>query len=447
VRLNARIGYIHRLACYKKIFQLLFLYIQASMTGDFDNTLIPDTALSVAGLTDYIKLLLEQDKQLRQVWVTGEVSSTNNHRSGLFFTLQDPDTAASIKCVAWSSQLAKLLQMPVKGEQLVILGSIRLYPQRGEYSLQVWQALPAGLGLQALRYQQLKNRLQAEGLFDEERKRSLPIHPQTIAVVTSPTAAAWGDIQKTLKQRYPGLHVLFSSATVQGELAPDSIVVAIERVERDGRAEVLILSRGGGAVEELACFNDERVVRAVANCTIPVITGIGHQRDESLVDLVADRAVHTPTAAAELVVPSLGELYTEHRERVMALKNTVGVTLARAENQLQGMGNRLLKLRLDRQLLTEQEKLQATTGRLQQARQRVDFLRSKLVSLDPKAVLQRGYAVVRNEAGVIVRDAGELKVGEELLVQLGEGEVRVIIKTTEFKIGVMNREGAKDKEG
>ena len=424
------------------------------MTGDFANSLIPDTALSVSGLTDYIKLLLEQDKQLRQAWVTGEVSSTNNHRSGLFFTLQDPDTAASIKCVAWSSQLAKLLQMPVKGEQLIILGSIRLYPQRGEYSLQVWQALPAGLGLQALRYQQLKNRLQAEGLFDEERKRSLPIHPQTIAVVTSPTAAAWGDIQKTLKHRYPGLHVLFSPATVQGEQAPDSIVAAIERVERDGRAQVLILSRGGGAVEELACFNDERVVRVVANCTIPVITGIGHQRDESLVDLVADRAVHTPTAAAELVVPSLGELYIEHRERVMALKDSVDITLARAENQLQGMGNRLLKLRLDRQLLAEQEKLswkhkqlvQVTRGRLQQARQHIDLLREKLVSLDPKAVLQRGYAVVRNDAGVIVRDAGELKVGEELLVQLGEGEVRVIIKSTESKIGVMNRDRRKGRE-
>ncbi len=162
------------------------------MTSDFANSAIPNTALSVAGLTDYIRLLLEQDDQLRQLWVTGEVSSANHHRSGLFFTLQDPDGTAGIKCVAWNSQLAKLAQIPVPGEQLIILGSIRLYPQRGEYQLTVWQALPAGLGLQALRYQQLRNRLLAEGLFDNKRKRSLPNHPHTIAVVTSPTAGSLG---------------------------------------------------------------------------------------------------------------------------------------------------------------------------------------------------------------------------------------------------------------
>jgi len=403
------------------------------MTSDFPVSLIPDTALSVAGLTDYIRFLLEQDEQLRQVWVTGEVSSAHNHRSGLFFTLQDPDGVAGIKCVAWTSQLAKLVQTPTIGEQLIILGSIRVYPQRGEYQLSVWQALPGGAGLQALRHQQLRNRLAAEGLFDQQRKRSLPTHPQTIAVVTSSTAAAWGDIQKTLKQRYPGLHVLFSPATVQGEQAPESIVSAIQRVERDGRAQVLILSRGGGAVEELACFNHERVVRAVANCSIPVITGIGHQRDESLVDLVADASVHTPTAAAELVVPALAELYAEHRQRVAALHDGVYHQWETAQNHLQQMQNRLRRLRLDRQVEQEiqalswkrQRVVQATTMQLQHATQRVDVLRQKLATLDPKAVLQRGYAVVRQENGAIARSVEELAVGQELWVQLGQGEVKV----------------------
>ncbi|WP_445633133.1 exodeoxyribonuclease VII large subunit [Nostoc sp. DSM 114161] len=409
------------------------------MTFDLPNSLILDTALSVSGLTDYIRLLLEQDEQLRQVWVTGEVSSANHHRSGLFFTLQDTDGTAGIKCVVWNSQLAKLAQIPVAGEQIIILGSIRLYPQRGEYQLSVWQALPAGVGLQALRYQQLKNRLLAEGLFDRQRKRSLPIHPQTIAVVTSPTAAAWGDIQKTLKQRYPGLHVLFSPATVQGEQAPESIVKAIERVDWDGRAEVLILSRGGGAVEELACFNDERVVRAVASCSIPVITGIGHQRDESLVDLVADVCVHTPTAAAETVVPAIAELYAEHRQRVLALHEVMHDFGENAENKLQALRNRLRRLRLDRQLEQEAQKLvwkrrqlvQATIARSQQAKQHLELLRQKLATLDPKAVLQRGYAVVRQENGAIARTAAELEVGQNLSIQLGQGEV--IVKVTEVK--------------
>ncbi|YAF97260.1 MAG: exodeoxyribonuclease VII large subunit [Nodularia sp. CChRGM 3473] len=397
------------------------------------NSLIPDTALSVSGLTDYIRLLLEQDEQLRQVWVTGEVSSANHHRSGLFFTLQDPDGTAGIKCVVWNGQIPKLAQMPVPGEQVIILGSIRVYPQRGEYQLSVWQALPAGAGLQALRYQQLKNRLLAEGLFDLERKRPLPLHPQTIAVVTSPTAAAWGDIQKTLKQRYPGLQVLFSPATVQGEQAPESIVKAINRVNRDGRAEVLILSRGGGAVEELACFNDERVVRAVASCSVPVITGIGHQRDESLVDLVADFCAHTPTAAAETVVPAISELYNQHRQRVVALREAVLEFEANAENQLQNLRHCLRRLGLDRQVQQEMQQLswkrkqllQVTLGRSQQAKQHLELLQEKLASLDPKAVLQRGYAVVRRENGAIARSASELAVGEDLLIQLGQGEVTV----------------------
>jgi len=406
------------------------------MTSDFVNSLLPDTALSVAGLTDYIRLLLEQDNQLRQVWVTGEVSSANHHRSGLFFTLQDPDGTAGIKCVAWNSQLAKLAQIPIPGEQLIILGSLRVYPQRGEYQLSVWQALPAGAGLQSLRYQQLKNRLLSEGLFDPQRKRSLPSHPQTIAVITSPTAAAWGDIQRTLKQRYPGLQVLFSPATVQGEQAPESIVKAIERVERDGRAEVLILSRGGGAVEELACFNDERVVRSLANCSIPVITGIGHQRDESLADLVADACVHTPTAAAEIVVPVLADLYTQHRQRVAALHEAVHYAAETAENKLQVLYNRLRNIRLDRQVQQEMQRLtwkrqqlvQVRKRRSQQASQHLEMLRQKLVTLDPKAVLQRGYAVVRQENGAIARAAAKLAIGDELLIQLGQGEVKVKVK-------------------
>jgi exodeoxyribonuclease VII large subunit len=407
------------------------------MTSDFTDSVIFNTALSVAGLTDYIRLLLEQDEQLRQVWITGEVSSANHHRSGLFFTLQDPDGTAAIKCVVWNSQVPKLMQIPTVGEQIIILGSIRLYPQRGEYQLSVWQALPAGLGLQALRYQQLRNRLLSEGLFDPQRKQAIPSHPQTIAVVTSPTAAAWGDIQKTLKHRYPGLLVLFSPATVQGEQAPESIVKAIARVEADGRAEVLILSRGGGAVEELACFNDERVVRAVADCPIPVITGIGHQRDESLVDLVADVCVHTPTAAAEMVVPALSELYAQHQQRIDALYDAVHDVRESAATQLQTFRNRMQRLGLDKQLKQEMQKLQwkrqqlvqTTNRRSQHATQHLEMLRQKLATLDPKAVLQRGYAVVREENGAIARAADDLTVGQELLVQLGQGEVKV--KVTE----------------
>ena len=405
------------------------------MTSDSKKALVPEIALSVGGLTIYIQELLEQDEQLRQVWVTGEVSSANRHRSGMFFTLQDPDSKASIQCVVWNSQLDKLVQLPVSGDQLIVLGSLRVYPQRGQYQLSVWQALPAGEGLQALRYRQLRNRLEAEGLFDEERKRSLPTHPQIIGVVTSPQAAAWGDIQRTLRRRYPGLRVLFSPAQVQGELAPASIVAAIERVERDGRAQLLILSRGGGSSEDLACFNDERVVRAIADCSIPVLTGIGHQRDESLADLVADAYAHTPTAAAELAVPELVTLYAEHQQRQRALTDGVTEVLEVSHNQLQRLQERLRRLPLERQLRAEQKAIaqkrqqlvQSTSRRLSQATQHCQFLRQQLATLDPENVLKRGYAVVRSENGTIARSAANLVPGQELQIQLGEGQVKVTV--------------------
>src|SRR4028119_367799 len=399
------------------------------MTLKFSDSLIPEAALSVGGLTIYIQELLEQDEQLRQVWVTGEVSSANRHRSGIFFTLQGPDSKALIQCVVWSSQMSKLVQVPMPGEQLIIMGSIRLYPQRGQYQLSVWQALPAGEGLQALRYRQLRNRLEAEGLFDEQRKRSLPTHPQIVAVVTSPQAAAWGDIQRTLRRRDPGLRVLLSPAQVQGELAPASIVEAIKRVERDGRAQLLILSRGGGSSEDLACFNDERVVRAIADCSIPVLTGIGHQRDESLADLVADVCAHTPTAAAELAVPELVTLYAEHQERKRVLNEAVSQVFKSSHNQLQRLEDRLRRLPLSLKLQQEeqaiawkrQQLLQATSRHLQQATQHCQMLRQKLATLDPESVLQRGYAVVRSADGTIARSAANLVPGQVLQIQLGQG--------------------------
>lgn len=395
--------------------------------------LVPDSALSVAGLTGYIQALLEQDDQLRQVWVTGEVSSASRYRSGLFFTLQDPDAQAAITCVVWNSQIDRLLTLPTQGSQLILLGRIHVHPQRGQYQLIVWQVLPAGEGLRALRYRQLRDRLQTEGLFDPLRKRPLPAHPRTVAIVTSPQAAAWGDVQRTLRRRYPGLHVLFSPALVQGEQAPLSIITAIKRVERDGRADVLILSRGGGAIEDMACFNDERVVRAIAECPIPVIAGIGHQRDETLADLVADVCAHTPTAAAEQAVPRLADLQAEHRLRVAVLKDAIADAIETAAEQLQQRRARLRQLKLDRKLQQEQRTLgwmrqrliQGSQLQLGQAQRYCQTLRQRLATLDPHAVLQRGYAVVRQENGAIVRAADSLAPGQDLHLQLGQGQLKV----------------------
>ena len=406
------------------------------MASYFPTLLIPDTALSVAGLTAHIQELLEQDDQLRQIWVTGEVSSASHYRSGLFFTLQDPDEKAAISCVVWNSQLDKLATLPTQGEQMIVLGRIHLHAQRGQYQLIAWQVLPAGEGLRALRFRQLRDRLEEEGLFDPSRKRSLPAHPTAIAVVTSPQAAAWGDIQRTLRRRYPGLRVLFSPALVQGEQAPESIVHGIHRVERDGRANVLILARGGGAIEDMACFNDERVVRAVAACQIPVIAGIGHQRDQSLADLAADVCAHTPTAAAELAVPLLEDLILEHQERVAEVLDTMRYQTQDCWDNLSRVRDRLLRAKLDRRLQQERRQLnwlqqrltQASQTRIQRATQHCLLLRQTLQSLDPAAVLKRGYALLKQSDGQIVRSTATLTVGQQLTVQLHQGQAKVVVE-------------------
>ncbi|MEG4338436.1 MULTISPECIES: exodeoxyribonuclease VII large subunit [unclassified Microcoleus] len=377
-------------------------------------SILPDTALSVAGLTSYLQDLLEGDRNLQSIWLTGEVSNVSHHPSGCFFTLCDTDKSAAIRCVVWNSQRPKLVQMPAKGEQLLVLGSIRVYKNRGEYQLTVVQSLPAGEGLQALRLQQLRSRLDAEGFFDPARKRPIPAHPQIVAVVTSDTGAAWGDIQRTLAQRYPGLRVLLSPTGVQGEFAAAAIARAIARVELDGRAEVIVLGRGGGAAEDLACFNDERVVRAIANCAIPIITGIGHERDESLADLVADKRAHTPTAAAAQAVPILADIYFEHKQRMVNLASAVRARFQAEEEHLQQLQNRL-------------KRLPATSRTLRQATGKLEVLQEKLSALNPAAVLQRGYAAVIQSDGTIVRTTDGLELGEELTVRLSRGRLKVKI--------------------
>ena len=389
--------------------------------------------LSIDRLTRYIERALTQTPELRQVWVTGEVSSANYHPSGIYFTLKDPVGKATLPGVVWKDRIPDLETKPQVGTQVCALGTIVVYAPHGKYQFQVQQVLPLGEGLQALRYQKLRQRLTAEGLFDLDRKQVLPNYPRRIAVITSPTAAAWGDIQRTILSRYPGLLVLLSPATVQGETAPSSIVRAIDRVILDARAEVLIIARGGGATEDLSCFNDETVVRAIAACSIPVVTGIGHERDESLADLAADVRASTPTAAAALVVPNLADLVADRSVLVDRLDTAIERVLVVRQHQLTQLRTRFERVRPDRQLALERERLvqlrhrlhRAISTRLQAAQQERLRLRERAQALDPRSILRRGYAVVRQANGAIVRESDRLRLGEELVIQLDRGQIGV----------------------
>lgn len=390
---------------------------------------------SIDRITKYIERALTQMPELRQVWVMGEVSSANFHPSGIYFTLKDPVGQAALPSVIWKNRIPDLETKPQVGDRVCAFGSIAVYAPHGKYQFQVQQVLPLGEGLQALRERKLRQRLAGEGLFDLDRKQSLPPHPRTIAVVTSPSAAAWGDIQRTILSRYPGLFVLLSPATVQGEMAPQTIVRAIDRVLLDARAEVIILARGGGATEDLSCFNDEAVVRAIAECPIPIVTGIGHERDESLADLAADARASTPTAAAALVVPNLTDVIAERTVLADRFNRAIERMLWERQHQLAQLRTRLDRVRPDRQLEAERERLAQLRHRLQRAsdshlhtaiQQRVS-LHQRLQALDPRAILQRGYAIVRHQHGALVRESNRLRLGEELEIQLDRGRIGVRI--------------------
>jgi exodeoxyribonuclease VII large subunit len=389
--------------------------------------------VSVAGLTDYLKALIEEDEQLTAIAVFGEVSSANQSGSGLFFTLRDPDSDAKLNAVLWRYLMAQQPVLPQTGQQILVLGKLQVYAPRSDYKIIADRILPLGDGLQALKQQQLRDRLRAEGLFDADRKRPLPSHPQTIGVISSPQAAGWGDIQRTIAQCYPGLQILFSPAIVQGDLAPASIVQAFARLKADGRSQVVILARGGGSKEDLAAFDDERIVRAIVESPVPVVTGIGHQRDESLADLVADWCAHTPTAAAERVVPNVADLMSDLQQQRSRLSRSCQIQLDRQRQRLDRVNAdsiaRQMQQRLDREhtrLRSASDRVQfALRTRLDREQRQCEALRDRLAAIDPRAVLRRGYAVVRDPAGSIVRSAQTVTPGDRLVVQLGDGVVQV----------------------
>ena len=387
---------------------------------------------SVSELTRYIRSLFEEDAQLQDVWVQGEISNFSRPSSGhLYFTLKDSNS--SLRCVMWRSQAARLQVLPRDGDAVEVHGSLNVYEAGGQYQLYAYILRPVGQGALYAEFLRRKALLEAEGLFDLERKRLLPRWPQIIGVVTSPTGAALRDILNTLRRRYPIARVVIAPTAVQGDEAPAGIVQALQSLAVSTQADVILLARGGGSIEDLWAFNDERVVRAIAASPIPVICGVGHETDFTLADFVADLRAPTPTAAAELATPnradllaSLNDLQNQLHRNLRAILSDQRWELSHARSQLGALSPQG-RVRSDRQRIDSLalRSNRAALYNLQMRRANTNSLVQRLAALHPLAVLQRGYAVVTRSDGQVVRQTAQVQPGDLLRVQVSDGHFGV----------------------
>ena len=453
----------------------------------------PQRILSVKELNRYMRMKLESDATLADVWIRGEISNFTHHSSGhMYFTLKDTDSR--IKCIMFASHNQRLPFKPKEGARVIARGNVSVYERDGQYQFYATHMQPDGIGSLYLAFEQLKQKLEGEGLFAPQRKRPLPRYPRTIGVVTSPTGAAVRDILTTLARRYPQAAVILYPVLVQGKGAAPSIVKALRTLNDMGEADVLIVGRGGGSLEELWAFNEEQVARAIYESAIPVISAVGHETDFTIADFVADLRAATPTAAAELAVPHTAELRARLRQREQMLQQGLQHRLRQARERLSRLQRSPALLQPRRSLLQHAERLDrlsarlgertalrlqladAAHGRLRQrllryhpqetlqfARRRqqsaerllrqsmLGLLRDssrqltahirQLDALSPLKVMGRGYSLVYDETGTkLVKSLAQVELGDKIRVAITDGEL-------DCQVWGMRAEGAgKDEE-
>lgn len=388
-------------------------------------------ALSITEVTGYLGEILESHPLLSDLWLQGELSEFKRHSASghCYFSLKDE--GALLRGVMWRSAADRMAQLPRSGDLVLAHGRLGFYSPRGDLQIYVDAMLPAGVGLLYARFEQLRARLEAEGLFSPERKRPLPELPRRIALVTAPGGAALQDMLTILARRCPLVEVLIAPCLVQGERAPDSIVEALYQAYAAG-VDLVILARGGGSLEDLWAFNDEAVARAAFASPVPLITGVGHETDTTIVDYVADLRAPTPSAAAELAVPELADLHAriDHARSRIAFAATSDFArrrtgLAEAASAVEHHAP-LRRLGRDRQLIDDLTRRMgravATAAELRQVSLR--GLTGRLEALSPLATLARGYAVVRHaDTGRVVTTPAHAPPGAPLQITLRDGEL------------------------
>ena len=392
-----------------------------------------DLTLSVSKLNEYVNSLLSNDLRLRSVKVKGEISALRLQQGSghLYFTLKDE--TAVIRCIMFASKVASLRFEPADGMKVIVSGKVEIYSPSGQYSFNVTGMQQAGEGELYRQFVETSNRLRALGLFD--RKRPIPSLPKCVGVVTSDTGAALHDITSVIRRRFPCMDIVVAPAAVQGKNAPSELIRALEAVNNDARADVIIIGRGGGSYEELSCFNDEQLAYAVFNSRIPVISAVGHEVDFTIVDFVSDLRAPTPSAAAEICVP----VYSELTEAM----NTVRSTLNGAAMQ------RIDMLKLNLMLTSETSALSDPSSIFTDRIRRINDMAvnmkhalerhfgelcskhetrtEKLMALNPNAVLSRGYAIVKSENGQYLRSVSDADVNDRVEIILSDGKLNAHI--------------------
>ena len=450
----------------------------------FQFNLAPERKIwSVSELTGRIRDLLATE--FADIWVEGEISNCHAAQSGhLYFTLKD--AKAQVRCICFRNQVRLLKFRPEDGLHVTVRGSVGVYEPRGEYQVYVEYIEPVGMGALQLAFEQLKKRLEAEGLFDAARKKPLPVLPRRIGLVTSPRGAAVRDVLRILLRRFPNVHLILYPVRVQGEGAAGDIVEALGYFNRGMIVDVIILARGGGSLEDLWAFNEEAVARAIAAGTIPIISGVGHETDFTIADFVADVRASTPSAAAEVVVRTRQEfdhhvaqlqqkmfqrmryLLLEWRHRLQELAAHPGFRrledmlrvyrqqadefigrlalalqgrLERARRRFTVAETRIAAFDLRARIAALRLRLEQRSGDLRVRverflvlkRQRMERLRLQLDERSPLRVLERGYAIVYDATGNVVRAAEQVAIGDEVAVQLARGRLAAEVKKKEAK--------------
>lgn len=385
----------------------------------------------VSAVNNYVKRVLEKNEILRNIWISGEISNFKRHSSGhLYFTIKDAQGA--ISCVMFASDAYRLKFRPYEGCQVEAQGQVSLYEAQGKYQFYIHRMEEGGVGDLYRAFEEMKRKLEAEGLFDPACKKSLPFFPGKVGVVTSPTGAAFRDICQIAKRRYPGVSIVLYPAMVQGESAAPTIVKGIQVLDQMEDIDVIIVGRGGGSMEDLWAFNEEIVARAVFEAKTPVISAVGHETDFTICDFVSDMRAPTPSAAAELAVPEVSEI----RNRIRTCITRGYVSIDRYVRQMKDtlkMRGRALSLlspgsiirdrRLKLDNLSESMKA-AVHHEMELRRMMLSRLERQLELSSPLHPLTKGYAMITSEKGDVVSSVRETKIGENVIIQMADGKIR-----------------------